>query len=84
MSLIIGLIGLKRLELFTLELQKLLHLTVYTLASTVIYRWAPNLVKLYMTIRSRLSSIMAVIGLERLHLFALELEKLLYLTLFIL
>ena len=35
-----------------------------------------------MTIRSRLSPIMAVIGLERLKLFAFELEKLLYLTSF--
>ena len=56
--------------------------SVYTLASIFINQWAPNLVKLYMTIRSHLSSIMAVIRLERLQLFALELEKLLYLTLF--
>ena len=62
--------------------EKLLHLTVYTPASTIINQWAPNLVKLYMTIRSQLSSIMAVIELEWLQLFALELEKLLYLTLF--
>ena len=55
--------------------------SVYTLASTIINQWAPNLVKLYMIIRSRLSSITAVIGLEQLQLFALELEKLLYLTL---
>ena len=54
--------------------------SVYTLASTIINQWAPNVVKLYMTIRSCLSLIMAVIGLERLQLFALELEKLLYLT----
>ena len=75
MSLIMGLIGLERLELFTLELEKMLHLTVYTLTSTTIYQWAPNLVKLYITIRFRLSSIMTVIRLERLQLFALELEK---------
>ena len=72
MSLIMGLTGLERLELFALELE-----------STIINQWAPNLVKLYMTIRSGLSSIMAVIGLERLQLFALALEKLLYLTLVI-
>ena len=35
MSLIMGLMGLKRLELFTLELEKLLHLTLFTLASTI-------------------------------------------------
>ena len=31
MSLIMGLIRFKRLELFTLELEKLLHLTLFTL-----------------------------------------------------
>ena len=31
MSLIMGLIGLERLELFALELEKLLHLTLFTL-----------------------------------------------------
>ena len=76
------LIGLERLELFALELEKLLHLTVYTPASTIINQSAPNLVILCMTIRCRLSSIKAVIGLERLQLFALELKKLPYLTLF--
>ena len=40
------------------------------------------MVKIYMTIRSRMSSIIDVIGLERLELFALELEKLQYLTMF--
>ena len=69
-----GLIGLGRLELFALELEKLLHLTL-PIASTIINQWAPNLVKLYMTIRSHLSLIMAVIGFERLQSFALELEK---------
>ena len=62
MSLIMGLIGLEQLELFVLELEKLLHLSVYTLASKIINQWIPILVKLYMTIRSRLSWIMAVIG----------------------
>ena len=84
-SLIIVLTGLERLELFALELKKKKNAgfdCVYTLASTIINRWAPNLAKLYMTIRFRLSSIMPVIGLERLQLFALELENLLYLTLF--
>ena len=35
-----------------------------------------------MTVRSRMSSIMGVIGPEQLKLFALEFEKLLYFTLF--
>ena len=35
-----------------------------------------------MTIRSRMSSIMGVIGLERLEFFALDLEKLLWLTVY--
>ena len=64
MSLIMGLIESERLESFALELEKLLHLTVYTRASTIIKQCAPNLVKLYKTIRSCLSSIMAVIGSE--------------------
>ena len=81
MSLIMGLIGLERLELLAIELEKFATFDpVYTLASSIIKHRAPNLVKLYMTIKSRLSSIMAVIGLERLQLFAFELEKLLYLT----
>ena len=83
MSLIMGLNGSEHLELFALELEKNATLdSFYTLASTIIDQWAPNLVKLYLTIRSRLRLIMAVIGSERLQLFALELEKLLYLTLF--
>ena len=49
---------------------------VYILASTIINQSAPNLVKIYMGIRS----LMGVIGLERQELFALESEKLLYLT----
>ena len=63
MSLFWGLIGLERLELFALELEKLQHLTlVYTRESTIINQWALTLAKLYMTVRSRSSSIMAVIG----------------------
>ena len=58
------------------------HFLVYTLASTNINQSAPNLVKMYMTIRSRMSSIMELIGPELSKLSALELEKLPYLTLF--
>ena len=43
---------------------------------------APKLVKRYRAIRSCVSAIMGVIGPEQLELFALEFEKLLYLTLF--
>ena len=68
-----GLIGSERLELFALELEKIATFdSVYNLASTSIKQWATNLVKLYMTIKSHLSSIMGVIGLERLQLFALD------------
>ena len=57
-----GLIGLERLELFALELEKKAKFdSVYTLASTIINQWAPNSVKIYMTIASRMSLIMAVI-----------------------
>ena len=83
MSLILGLIGLEPLELFALELKKIaIFQFVYTLASTNINQSAPNLVKIYMTIRPQMSSILDLIGVEWLELFALELKKLLYLTLF--
>ena len=54
---------------------------VNTLASTNIYQSAPNLVRMYITIRSQMSSIMEVIGAELSELSALELENLPYLTL---
>ena len=54
---------------------------VNTLASTNINQSAPNLVRMYMTIRSRMSSIMEHIGPELSELSALELENLSYLTL---
>ena len=55
---------------------------VYTLASTIIKQSAPNLVKVYMTIRSRMSLISGVIRPEQLKLFTLKFEKLLYLTVY--
>ena len=58
------------------------HFLVYTLASTNINQSAPNLVQVCMTIRSRMSSIMELIGPELSELSALELENLPYLTLF--
>ena len=57
---------------------------VNTLASTNINQSAPNLVRMYMTIRSRMSSIMELIEPELSELSALELEILSYLTLLIL
>ena len=69
MSSIMDLIGPEHLELFSLDLKKvaIFHF-VYTLASTNINQSAPNLVKIYMTIRSRMSSILGLIGPEPLEL----------------
>ena len=68
-------------ELFALEFGKIAEYDfVYTLSSTNIDKSAPNLVKMYMIIRSRMSSIMELIGPEMAELFALELENLPYLT----
>ena len=55
---------------------------VYILASTNIDQSAPNLVQMYMTIRSRMGWIMDLIGPELSELSALEFENLPYLTLF--
>ena len=73
-------IGLEQLHLFALELEIFDY--VYIPASTIINQSAPNLVKGYRDIRSRVSSIMSIIGPEQLELFTLEFEKLLYFTLF--
>ena len=54
---------------------------VNTLASTNINQSAPNLFKMYMTIRSRMSFTTELNGLELSKLSALELENLPYLTL---
>ena len=63
-------------ELFALEFGKIAESdVVYTLASTNINQSAPNLVKMYVTIRSRMSSIMDLIGPELSELFALEFAK---------
>ena len=53
-------------------------MTVYTLSSTNINQSAPNLVKMYVIIRSRMSLIMDLIEPELLELSALELENLPY------
>ena len=75
MSSIMGLNRPERPELFALELQNLLYFTVYTLTSTNINQSAPNLVKIYMTIRSLMSSIMGLVGPQQPELFALEFEE---------
>ena len=52
-------------ELFALEFGKIAESDfVYTLASTNIDQSTPNLVKMYLTVRSQMSSIMDLIGLD--------------------
>ena len=63
-------------ELFTLEFGKIVETDfVYTLASTNINQSAPNLVKMYVTIRSRMSLIMNLIELDLSELFTPEFAK---------
>ena len=84
MSLIMGQkIESENWELFALEFGKIAESDlVYIPASTKIDQSAPNLVKMYMIIRSRMSSIMDVITPELFELSNLELENFPYLTLF--
>ena len=51
MRWIMDLIG-PELSYFPLNLQKLLNLTVYTIASTNVDQLVPNMVTIYMTMRS--------------------------------
>ena len=82
-SSILGQIESENRELFALEFGKIAESDFfYTLVSTNIDQSAPNLVKMYMTIRLRMSLIMDVIGPELYELSALEFENLPYLTLF--
>ena len=82
-SSIMGQIEPERPELFALEFGKIAEYDfVYTLLSTNINLSAPNLVKLYMIIRSRMSLIMDLTGPELSELSAVELENLPYLNLF--
>ena len=75
-------IGPELSELSALEFENLPYLTVYSLASTNINQSSLNLVKMYMTTRARMSSIMKPIGPELSELSALEFENLPYLTMF--
>ena len=77
MSSIMGQIEAEHRVLFALEFGKIAESDfVYILASTNIDQSAPNLVKMYMIIRSRNRLIMALIGPELFELSALEFENL--------
>ena len=83
MSSVLGQIESENWELFALEFGKIAESDlVYTLASTNIDQSAPNLVKLYITIRLRRSLILDRSGPELYGLSAIEFENLPYLTLF--
>ena len=65
MSLILGQIESERPELFALDFGKIAESDfVYTLASTNIDHSTPNLVKMYVTIRLQMSSIMDLVRPE--------------------
>ena len=83
MSSIMGQTEPEHPELFALGFGKIAESDfVYTPASTNINQSAPNLVKMYVTIRLRMSSIMDLIGPELSEVSALEFENFPYLTLF--
>ena len=83
MSFIMGQIESENWELFALEFGKIAESDfVYTSASTNIDQSAPNLVKMCMTIRLWMSSIMDLIRPELSELSALEFENFPWLTLF--
>ena len=83
MSSNMGQIEAEYVELFALEFGNIAESDfVYTLASTNIDQSALNLVKMYMTIRSRMILSIDLIGPELSELSALEFENLPYLTLF--
>ena len=82
-SSIMGQIEQEHPELFAIEFGKTAESDfVCTLVSTNINQSAPNLVKMYMTIRSWMSLIIDLIRLELSELSALEFENLPYLTIF--
>ena len=81
MSSIMSQIEPEHPELFALEFWKIAEYDfVYSLSSTNIDQSAPNLVKMYVIIRSQMSLIMDIIGPELSKLSAFELENLPYLT----
>ena len=83
MSSILGQTESEHPELFALEFGKIAESDfVYTPASTNFDQSARNLVKMYVTIRLQMSSIMDLIGPDLYELSALELENFPYFTLF--
>ena len=83
MSSIMGQIGPEQLELFALELGKIAAFVfVYFIASTNINQSTPNLVTMYMSIRSQMSLIMVQVLPDQSVLSALEIEKLNFNSLF--
>ena len=76
MSLIMEQIKLEHPQLFVLEFGKIAESDfVYTLASININQSAPNLVKMYVTIRFQMRSIMDLIRPELSEFIALEFAK---------
>ena len=76
MCLIMGQIEPEHPDLLALEFGKTAESDfVYALASTNINQSQLNFVKMYVTIRSRMSSIIDLIGQELSELFALEFAK---------
>ena len=83
MNSIMSQIGPDQLELFALELGKIGAFDfVYFLASTNINQSTPNLVTMYMSIRSQMSLIMGQGIPDQSVLYALEIEKLNFNSLF--
>ena len=78
-----GPIGPEQLQLFALVLGKIAAFDfVYSLASTNINQSAPNLVTMYMSIRSLMSLILRQVIPDQSVLSALEIEKLNFSSLF--
>ena len=75
MSSIMDVIRPELSELSTLELENFPYLTLFTLTSANIEQSVPNLVTIYMPIKSRISLIIGQIEPEHLELFALEFGK---------
>ena len=81
MSSIMGQIEPEHPELFALEFGKIAEYDfVYALSSTNIDQSAPNLVKMYVIIRSRMSSVINLIGPKLSELSPLEMENMPFLT----
>ena len=76
MSLIMGPIRPEQLELLALELGNIAAFDIsYSLASTNIKQSAPNLVTMYISIRSQMTLIMEQVIPDQSVLSALEIEK---------